>query len=110
MDTAEIRLLLDLVAIVFAVSSFIYAHVRTKDAARQNQLSDLERRVTKAESKLEETPTSKALHELAISMERQNGQMSALFERLNSLSGIVERLEKVTVRQDEFLRKVGAKQ
>lgn len=100
----EFRLWLDVVAILVALGSIVYAHVRTKDAARQQQISDLENRLTKAEGKLEETPTSKAIHELAIAIEHLSGDLRATVERLNGLSGIVERLEKAAVRQEDYLR------
>ena len=104
MNIDEVRVLLDLVALLVAIGSVIYAHVRTKDAARRQQIADLDSRMTRAESKLEETPTSKAIHELALSIEHLGGDLRATVERLNGLSGIVERLEQATVRQEDFLR------
>lgn len=70
---------------------------------RRDDMGDLRDRLTRAESEVGEKPTAKALHEVALSIEHLAGDMRASTERLEGLGRVVERLERVTSRQEEFL-------
>lgn len=71
--------------------------------ARDESLQQLTLRLIKAEAELEDKPTAKALHELALAISHFGGDLKALVARTDGLEGIVNRLEKVADRQEEFL-------
>lgn len=102
-----LRLGLDLLALVISLGAVVYAHVRTRHTAQQEELRALSDRLTKSEAKLEETPTSKALHELALSIEHFGGDLRAQTARLDGLGEIVKRLEAITNRQEQHLMNLG---
>ncbi len=111
MDIDAWRLGADFAAIALALASMAYAHWRTQARATQKDIEDLERdvrdldgRLTRAQARLDETPTSKALHEVALSISDFGGDLRAISERLKGLGAIVERLEKVTNRQEDWIR------
>lgn len=99
-----LRLGLDFLALTLSLGAVVYAYVRTRHAAQQQELRALGDRLTKAEARLDETPTSKALHEVALSIEHFGGDLKGYAARLDGLGAIVERLETVTNRQEDWIR------
>lgn len=70
----------------------------------QGREAELRDRVSRTERGLEETPTSKAVHELALSISNMSGELKAVVERLNGMAQLVERQEKVTERLEDYMR------
>ncbi|MCG8435370.1 MAG: DUF2730 domain-containing protein [Gammaproteobacteria bacterium] len=112
----DIEILVSVAGLLLAIGSFLYTYYRTKDASYREQVADLRQeigglkhdvvdlkaRAAVTESRLEETPTSKALHELAISIEALSGDMRAVVARLDGLADLHDRLEKTVVRREGF--------
>lgn len=98
-----LRLALEVAALTISVGAVFYAHWRTRETARHAELVELRNRITRAEARLEETPTSKALHELALSIEHVGGDLKGMVARIDGLGAIVVRLERITERQEQHL-------
>lgn len=105
-----LRLAADFASLALAIGAFVYAHVQTRRRARSEELADLRERlerlrerVQSAEGRLEETPNSKAIHELALAIERISGDLRATVAELNGLGEIVKRLDRITERQETYL-------
>lgn len=111
MDIDAWRLVLDAAAVGLALCSIAYAHWRTQARATQKDIEGLEyevralrERMIRAEGRLDETPTSKALHDLALSIEHFGGDLRAVVQRLDGMGAIIDRLENVTNRQEDWIR------
>ena len=109
------RLALDAAVVVAALGSGVYAHVRTKDRATAEHIAQLEERLdqanvrlTHAEARIAEGPTSKALHELAVSIEHLSGEIKTNSARLEGVARLVGRLETVVDRQETHLLSKGS--
>lgn len=70
-----------------------------RDVAREA----LEKRLIHAEGELDGKPTATALHELALAISSFGGDLKALVARTNGLEDLVERLETVANRQEQYL-------
>ena len=77
-------------------------------AASKDDVKELENRVARAEARLEDTPTVRAIHELAIALERFGGDLKATTARLDGVGEVIERLDRVVSRQEDFLLNKGA--
>ena len=53
-------------------------------------------------------PSTAALKDLAVIIERTTGQVNALTERLDGLRGVVERLDRVLNRHEDYLLNKGS--
>lgn len=111
---------LDAVQLVLTVGVGIYAWTANRHRATRAEIDQLRRdhdkrlanhadRITRAEVEIEDKPTAKALHELALSMTSFGGDLKALVARFDGQTEIVKRLEKVADRQEEFLLNGGHK-
>jgi uncharacterized protein HemX len=120
-DWAAAKFFLDLVALVLAVGSCIYTWHKNRNQAHRDQIeklkaevedernrrrhdvTDLATRLTGAETRLNDAPTGKAMHEVAVSIERLSGDLRAAVARMDGVHEIVKRLDAITNRQEEFL-------
>ena len=101
------RLVVDIAAFLFAIGALVYAHFRTKSQATQAELVVLRDRIAKVEGRLEQTPTVQAIHELAVSLEHLSGNLKATVARIEGLDEIIDRMDRVLNRHEEFLLKSG---
>lgn len=103
-ETADIVLrllqILVLPAMIWVLRSFTLIN---------RELTILRERLSKAEARLDDTPNSKSVHELALSVERMSGNLKALGERMGGMDRIVDRVEKVLNRHEDFLLNGGGK-
>ncbi|MFQ5774020.1 MAG: DUF2730 family protein [Kiloniellaceae bacterium] len=58
---------------------------------------------------IKNTPTDTAIHELALAIEHLVGDFKAHSAKLEGLHAIVQRLESITARQEDFLLNIGRK-
>jgi hypothetical protein len=70
---------------------------------QRKQLSCLDNRLTKAEAYLENVPGDKSLHELALSLRSFGGDLHVAVEKIEGMGRIVDRLERVVTRHEDFL-------
>lgn len=70
---------------------------------QRRQMAQLERRITKAEACLENVPSEKVLHELALTLRAFGGDLKVAGEKIEGLGRIVERVERVVARHEDFL-------
>lgn len=115
--SAELQLAISLVALavsVFAAGWSVFVFLAGRSKATRSQIEQLRRdhdkrltnhaeRITRAEAELEDKPTAKALHELALSISNFGGDLKAVVARLDGMTEIVGRLEKVADRQEQYL-------
>lgn len=73
--------------------------------AAKGELQEMERRLTAAEAKLDQAPTAKAMHELALAISGMGGDLKATVAELKGLRGVVHRLDQVVQRQEDYLLK-----
>jgi len=70
---------------------------------QRKQVASLDSRITKAEACLENAPTEKTLHELALTIRSFGGDLHVAVEKIEGMGRIVDRLEKVVTRHEDFL-------
>ncbi len=70
---------------------------------QRKQISSLEGRMTEAEVCLKNAPTEKTLHELALNLRAFAGDLHVTVEKIEGMGRIVDRLERVVTRHEEFL-------
>ncbi|WP_316978036.1 DUF2730 family protein [Shumkonia mesophila] len=109
MDFETTRLLISALMLIVSIGSAWFAYRVKQRQADKDEVKELRDRIMRAEARLEETPTSKALHELALSISGFGGDLKAVTARLDGLGKIVERLETVTDRQETYLLTGGGK-
>lgn len=78
-------------------------------AGMAEDLGKLRERLSTAEARLNDVPSGGALHDLAISIERLRGDVKAVVERLTGVDRVVERMDKILSRQEDYLLKNGGK-
>ena len=107
---------LDALQLSLTVGVGIYAWAANRHRATRTEidkvkadLTALNDRLIHAEAEIEDKPTVKALHELALSMNSFSGDLKALVARLDGQTEIVRRLEKVADRQEQFLLNNGVR-
>lgn len=105
----QLAIWLDVATIAVALFAIIYAHTRTRDAARTQETQQLRERVTVIEAQLKETPTSKSLHEVALGLERLSGNLNVVVERTQGMKELFEQQQAVVVRLESYLKQVGCK-
>jgi hypothetical protein len=76
---------------------------------QRKQLYSLDCRLTKAESRLQTVPSEKAMHELALTIRSFGGDLHVAVERIEGVGRIVDRLERVVTRHEDFLLNNGGK-
>ncbi len=72
------------------------------------KIDRLEDRVSANEARLESHPDAKALHELALVVERTVGEIRAVTAKLGGLEAVVGKLDRVLERQEHYLLTKGA--
>jgi hypothetical protein len=70
---------------------------------QRRQVNGLASRLTKAEACLENVPTEKTLHELALTIRGLGGDLHVAVEKIEGMGRIVDRLERVVSRHEEHL-------
>lgn len=70
---------------------------------QRKQMADLDKRVTTAEACLRNVPSEKTLHELALTIRSFGGDLHVAVEKIEGMGRIVDRLERVVTRHEEFL-------
>lgn len=75
----------------------------------RKQLSSFDTRLTKAETCLQNVPSEKALHELALAIHNFGGNLHVAVEKIEGVGRIVERLERVVARHEDFLLNNGGR-
>jgi|GEM_PF-3895547 len=119
--TEVVRLAITVASAVASFAVWIYAVRANRDKAQRQELAEIWRaveverqtrreddaamrdRLARAEARLDDAPTSKGLHELALSIEHFGGDLRAVLERVDGLGKVIERLERVTSRQEQYL-------
>ncbi|SMF82977.1 Protein of unknown function [Tistlia consotensis] len=89
-----------LVGVAISIASYLRAGAR-EDA---KTVTDLTTRVQAVEFQLRGVPTTEAVHHLAIAIEALGGDVKALTQRVTGLDDIVERVDRVVTRQEDYLR------
>jgi hypothetical protein len=74
---------------------------------QRKQASDLDKRLTTAEACLKNVPSEKTLHELALNIRSFGGDLHVAVEKIEGVGRIVDRLERVVTRHEDFLLKGG---
>lgn len=121
MNWGAIKTALDTIALFLAIGAWLYTWASNRDRARHAEIVKLQEalererdrrrevcdalgdRMTHAEARLDDAPTGKALHEVALSISHLSGDLKEMFARLEGLGEVVKRLERVTSRQEEYL-------
>lgn len=67
------------------------------------EIAALRTRLSVAEGEIAKVPTAGALHELNLSVERMSGNVKALGERLSGVDRVVERMDRMLSRQENYL-------
>lgn len=78
-------------------------------AGTAEEFGKLRERLSTAEARLNDVPSGGALHDLAISVERLRGDVKTVGERLTGVDRVVERMDKILSRQEDYLLKSGGK-
>lgn len=123
-DLGTVDLLFNVLVVCIGAAFTLYARALARRAATEQQVGELkqelalaaskddvkelENRVARAEARLEDTPTVRAIHELAIALERFGGDLKATTARLDGVGEVIERLDRVVSRQEDFLLNKGA--
>ena len=71
--------------------------------AQRKKITELEQRLTRAEVCLASVPSEKVMHELDLSIRDFGGNLHVAVEKIEGLRGIVERVERVVSRHEDFL-------
>lgn len=67
------------------------------------RIYDLEKRLSKAETCLDKVPSEDALHELALSIRAFGGDLKVVVEKIDGLGRIVDRVDRVVSRHEDYL-------
>ncbi len=106
MDAETINLILRcLQVLVIPVAIWVWRRFASLDA----EITGLRERLSTAEARLKDAPSTKSLHELSLSVERMSGNLKALGERMGGMDRVVERMDRILSRQEEFLLNNGGK-
>lgn len=110
---------------LITLGTLLYAHSVKRSQATHDQIAKVEtkvadeikvqgirterhaERIQRLETRVDGVPTSEAIHELAISVERSNGDLRAVTARLDGWEGAFKRVENMINRQEEFLLQLG---
>ena len=114
------RFWLDAVQLLLTIGVGLYAWLANRHRATREQIDKLRKdhearlvalseRLIRAEAELEDKPTAKALHELALAISHFGGDLKAVVARLDGMAEIVGRLEKVADRQESYLLNNGGR-
>tara|TARA_R110000787_G_scaffold26344_28_gene73766 strand:+ start:1852 stop:2202 length:351 start_codon:yes stop_codon:yes gene_type:complete len=113
MDWSAAKFFLDLVALAAAAGAWLYARSVKKAQAGKGEIAaltkevmTLDKRLDRAEARLEDSPTSKAIHELALSVTEFSGDLKAITARMDGMGHIVDRLEAVAARQEDYIMRI----
>lgn len=75
----------------------------------RKDIIELEKRVQDNEQKLDCQPDTKALHELALSVERLRGEISSISQEVIGMHNLFTRLDTIVERQEQYLLNGGTK-
>lgn len=114
MDGLDAKLIYEVARDALLVAFFVYtwsvgrnrathAEIEEERKRRREDVDDLRTRLTRVEARLDDAPTGKALHEVALSISALAGEFKSHAARLDGLSEVVKRLEVITNRQEEYL-------
>lgn len=77
---------------------------------KQNEcLQRLESKVARHDEKFADLPDQGAMHELAIGMAEIQGDLKAMNEKIGGLKVVVEKVDRVLDRQEEYLLSCGGR-
>ena len=99
LDWNALKLLWEIVVSIVAGVACTMAWSVRRQAADARILE----RLALLEAKAAGSPGSVAMHELALSIERVAGELKAYVARLEGLKEIVNRLDRITERQEDYL-------
>lgn len=71
--------------------------------------AELERRISRNEEALGNLPDNNALHEIALAVERLRGDLSAMGKELGGLRDVVDKVDRIVERQENYLLNNGGK-
>jgi uncharacterized protein HemX len=121
MDWDAVKVVLDFVSLVLAIGAWGYAWwvghrqaqkkeidglkelLEQERGRRRHDFENLTARLTRAEARLDDAPTGKALHEVAVSIERLSGDLRSAVTRMDGMDRLVQRLEAVAQRQEDYI-------
>ena len=116
MEFDVLKAVADFVAIALALVAIVHTSVRTRDQATQSQLKDLRKDVgalrekgARLQAQLDETPSARALHEVAVAITEVAGEIKANSARLDGVTQLVARLDAVVERQETWLLQHGSR-
>lgn len=75
----------------------------------RKEYAALEGRVSKIETCMDNTPSGAALHELSLSIAGLRGDLKVATEKIGGLGQVVNRVEQVVARHEDFLLNGGPK-
>lgn len=76
---------------------------------QRKQLAKLDARLTQAEACLQTVPSEKVLHELDLTIREVGGDLHVAVEKISGLAAIVDRVELMVSRHEDFLLNNGGK-
>lgn len=97
-------------ALIFSVVAYRRAvdrEDRHEVAALRTEAGSLDKRLTTVEIQMQSLPTTKAVHDLDLSVSKLSGDVRALTARIDGLDDIVERVEAATARQEDYIHEIG---
>jgi len=73
----------------------------------EERVNDQGRDIAAIKTRIEDTPSSKAMHELSVTLTDLKGEIGVASERLRGVTKLQERLEATVDRQEGWLREHG---
>ena len=77
--------------------------------ASRKEIADLNNRITKNEERLEKLPGSGDWHDLALSIESMRGDLKAVVSKVDGVEKVMDRMDGVLSRQEEYLLNCGVR-
>lgn len=82
------------VALAVSIATVVFQTVSLRTKASAEKLGDLERRLTGLEGEVRHLPSRDSTHKMEIQLEKMNGQLLIMAERLAPMAATSERLQE----------------
>lgn len=106
MGAGDLRLVLDVAQFLFTGLIWAYVWYARRQAATAAELATHDRRLVAVEVGLTSTPSKDSINAICVTLERVDGDVKVMAARLEGLGEVVNRVEVVVNRQEEFLLKM----
>lgn len=84
-----------------------FRSLRQAQRRQSERTQKLEANILRHEEKLAELPDKSAMHDLSLAMTTIQGDLKAMNEKIGGLKTVVEKLDRVLDRQEEYLLHCG---